>query len=97
MAHYRSTDRLIPVPDSDWARVRHGDCIEHPGEVLIADLLRLREGAVANFGDDWPRIWELWRDSKGKWHASASVPGTGFIWGSEAVTYRDETSCKPVC
>ena len=90
MAHYRSTDRLIPVPDGVWAQVSHGDCIEHHGEVLIADLLRLREGAVADFGETWPREWELWRDSSGNWHAYASVPGTGIIWWSEAVTYRSE-------
>ncbi|WP_435231689.1 hypothetical protein ACMAZE_08490 [Pseudopelagicola sp. nBUS_20] len=88
MADYRSTDRLIPLPEADWAQVSHGDCIEYHGEVLIADLLRLRENAVANFGSNWPRIWKLWRDSKGNWHAFASAPGTGFKWWSEAVTYR---------
>jgi len=88
MAHYRSTDRLIPVPAADWARVRHGDCIEYQGEELIADLLRLIECAVANCGGDWRRVWELWRDSSKNWYAFASVPSTGFIWWSEAVTYH---------
>ena len=88
MAHYRSTDRLIPIPDADWAQVSHGDCIEYHGEVLIADLLRLKENAVVDFGQNWPRVWELWEGRNGQWHASACVPGTGFQWWSEAVAYR---------
>ncbi len=90
MAHFRSTDPLIPVPDVEWAQVRHGDCIERHGEVLIADLLRLKGRAVVDFGKDWPRTWELWKDRNGHWHAHADVPGTGIRWWDTAVTYRGD-------
>ena len=90
MTRYKSTDRLIPVPSAKWAKVAHGDCVQLNGEVLIADLITLRAEAVINFGLPEQRVWELWQDDTGTWHAYAFVPGTGLPWWSERVTYRGE-------
>lgn len=90
MAEFRSTDRLIPVPEAEWAQVWHGDCTECRGEVLITDLLRLRESAVVDVGHGFPREWVLWRGRDGNWHAHADLPGTGLMWWDESVTYRGD-------
>jgi hypothetical protein len=85
-----SSDKLIPVPDEAWASVSHGDCIQLHGEVLIADLIKLRGGATVKDGISNEGEWRLWKDREGVWHASGPVIGIGFPWWTDEVTYRGE-------